>query len=91
MKMVGLRVASMAHSAVLRLDNELADAKAVSMADEKADAVVVVMVFTWVEKSVDLWAAGKVFGSVRCTSWKKVGRPDGFIVGFQEGFPVEKV
>ncbi len=46
MKMVGLRVVSMALCAVLRLHNELADVKAVSMADEKADAVVVVMAFT---------------------------------------------
>ena len=46
MKMVRLRVVSMALCAVLRLDNELADVKAVSMADEKADAVVVWMAFT---------------------------------------------
>jgi hypothetical protein len=46
MKMVGLRVVAMALCAVLRLDNELADVKAVSMADEKADAVVVLMALT---------------------------------------------
>ena len=46
MKMVGLWVVSKALCAVLRLDNELADVKAVSMADEKADAVVVLMALT---------------------------------------------
>ena len=46
MKMVGLRVVSMILCAVLRLDNELTDVKAVSMADEKADAVVVLMALT---------------------------------------------
>ena len=46
MKMVGLRVVSMVLCAVLRLDNEFADVKAVSMADEKADAVVVWMALT---------------------------------------------
>ena len=46
MKMVGLRVVSMVLCAVLRLDNELADVKAVSVADEKADAVVVWMALT---------------------------------------------
>ena len=44
--MVGLRVASMALCAVLRLENESADVKAVSVADEKADAVVVLMAST---------------------------------------------